>query len=120
MIGWWPLQEGEGERLQDASGNGYDGEWFGEMPPQWKESEAGPVLVFDGADGAVVTPVVEELRRLGREVTLMAWVWREEGGAEGTVLDTWVGEEVSGSFGLWLSAGRPVFEAVSYTHLRAH
>lgn len=112
LVGWWRLDEGEGVVARDESGRGYDAEWVGEEAPRWVKTNDGCVLEFHAEDGGLVTPVMEELVKLEQGVTVAAWVRLAEGGQNGTILDTWVQDELSGSFALWLSEGRPVFEVV--------
>ncbi len=112
LLGWWKLDEDTGTVAVDSSGNGNDGEFVGEPAPVWRSSGDQVVaLELRGGEGAVVMPVIPELTMLGEAVTVAVWLKRGARG-DGTILDTWVEGETSGSVALSLSLGRPVFEVV--------
>jgi hypothetical protein len=61
LLVWWPLDEGQGTKAVDHSGNGYDGVFQG--APQWVAGYAGSALSFDGVDDYVAFdfPAAESL-----------------------------------------------------------
>ena len=72
----WLFEEGAGDVVKDASGNGHDGEFEGK--PKWVKAKFGGGLEFPGNDGGYV--VVESTKKLELEtLSIEAWVKVEEG-----------------------------------------
>ncbi len=78
LIGWWVLDDGTGEVVEDRSDGGIDGTLFG--APAWEtDAEHGTVLVLDGTDDYVEIPGAYELETY----TLSLW-FRFDGTPGGT------------------------------------
>lgn len=72
----WLFEEGTGDVVKDASGNGHDGEFAGK--PKWVKAKFGGGLEFPGNDSGYV--VVESTKKLELEtLSIEAWVKVEEG-----------------------------------------
>ena len=67
-IGVWLFDEGNGNKVKDASGNGHDGEIVGEVA--WADGKFEKALKFDG--GHVLVPH-EDVMNL-RQWTMTAWI----------------------------------------------
>lgn len=72
LIAYWPLDEGTGEIVQDASGNGHDGER--RNGPEWVEGVRGRALRFDGVDDFVLIPYAPAFDLEGG-LTLSLWAY---------------------------------------------
>jgi len=48
LVAYWPLDEGKGTEIEDATGNGFDGTFKGD--PAWVDGIYGKALEFDGDD----------------------------------------------------------------------
>lgn len=71
LIGYWPLDEGRGDRVADTSQPpAYDGTM---VDAKWVDGKVGKCLQFDGKQGEVVIPVEYSFHNL-RRFTLSAWV----------------------------------------------
>ena len=68
LVGWWPLNDGEGSTATDASGNGNDGDLEGD--PTWVTGVLGGALEFDGDGDYVDTGNADQLD----EYTFAIWV----------------------------------------------
>lgn len=70
VVGWWKLDETEGENAGDSSGNNHTGTLIGN--PQWRPSggKIGGALEFDGVDDYVETDYAADLSSW----TVAAWV----------------------------------------------
>ena len=74
LVAHWPLDEGAGAIVRDASGNGNDGQIRGAT---WLKLGDGHVLLFDGEDDYVNCGSGPALDLRG-PMTLTAWIWPEE------------------------------------------
>lgn len=71
----WLFEEGAGEVVKDASGNGHDGDFEGS--PKWVKGKFGTGLEFPGDSSGYV--VVESTKKLElEELSIEAWVKVEE------------------------------------------
>jgi hypothetical protein len=87
VLGWWPLNEGEGTVAVDISGNGNDGTLEGS--PEWIDDPArGTVLSFSGSPDHVDTPVTIPAMTLENSFTWLFWCKQvgDGGGANMVVL----------------------------------
>ena len=72
----WLFEEGAGDVVKDASGNGHDGEFAGK--PKWVKAKFGGGLEFPGNDSGYV--VVKSTKKLELEtLSIEAWVKVAEG-----------------------------------------
>jgi hypothetical protein len=79
-VGWWKLDEGEGDKAYDSSGNGNVGTLTTMDPPNdWVTGKFGKALDFDGNDDWVDVNVGSKLQ-LGNNVSESAWVYPTENG----------------------------------------
>ena len=69
LVGYWPFDEGTGIGAKDVSGNGNDGEFFGE--PKWVDGVYGKALDF-GGESYVIVPDSESLD-ITDTLSIMAW-----------------------------------------------
>ena len=69
-VGAWLLDEGSGNKVNDASGNGNDGEFVGS--PKWVEGVFGSALHFNGRNDMIPVGQDESLRI--SEGTMMNWI----------------------------------------------
>ena len=70
LVAYWPFDEGSGEEVIDATGNGYDGTFQGD--PEWTNGTQGTALEFDGNDYVDVPGVVDVNPE---SITVAAWVY---------------------------------------------
>ena len=70
VVGVWLFDEGEGEVLEDISGNGHDGIIVGK--PKWVDSNFGKALEFNGQGEVVEVPELG-LVDPTTEVTIVTW-----------------------------------------------
>lgn len=70
LVGYWPFDEGSGKKVNDASGNGNDGEIVDN--PEWVQGKFETALNFAGNGSHVVVADNESLD-LTDAVTCMAW-----------------------------------------------
>ena len=73
LVAHWPLDEGEGEIVQDVTGNGHEGAFNGN--PIWVEGIQGSALEFDG-QSHVSVPSVSGVKP--ESLTMAAWVYFNE------------------------------------------
>ena len=76
LVGWWPMNEGGGTRVNDISGNGNHGA-FGNItqgPTSGRTGGAlGGAVRMDGSDDQITVPTSKSLAVLG-DITLCAWI----------------------------------------------
>jgi hypothetical protein len=70
LVAYWSMDEGTGDAVSDASGNGNDGTRYG---PAWISGQRGSALDFDGTDDYVEVADDDTLD-LTSGATVMAWV----------------------------------------------
>jgi hypothetical protein len=71
LVGWWKLDDGQGDVAKDSSGNGNDGDISGN--PQWVEGVIGGALDFDG-DGDYIDCGSADILGDMSEITVSAWL----------------------------------------------
>ena len=69
LVAYWPLDEGTGTEIKDATGNGYDGTFKGD--PAWVDGMYGKALEFDG-DDHVEVPAAADVNP--ESITMATWV----------------------------------------------
>ena len=73
-VGLWSFESGVGDKVVDASGNGFDGTLVGE--PDWtRDGKFGGALVFDGLSRYVEIPAQDAFDLA--EFTVELWFWAE-------------------------------------------
>jgi len=68
----WPCDEGKGDTLEDASGNGFDAEIAGGH--KWEEGKFGGAVSLQNTSAAVVGDVVSSTAKTG-EITMACWIF---------------------------------------------
>jgi hypothetical protein len=71
LVGYWPMDEGSGDTVADASGNGNDGT---AMDTNWVEGKYDKALEFNGATSIVDIPYFDQVTPVGG-ATISAWVY---------------------------------------------
>ena len=71
LVGYWPLDEDDGNSSIDLSGNGNDGEIQGNV--EWVEGKFGSALEFSGAGTFIVED--SESLRITDALTIEAWIY---------------------------------------------
>lgn len=71
LIGYWSMDEGNGDKVADASGNGHDGT---AKNTKWVDGKYDMALEFNGTDSIVDIPYSEEMTP-SEGATLAAWVF---------------------------------------------
>ncbi len=71
LIAAWPLDEGEGEEIHDASGNGHTGEFFGN--PEWDDGRFGKGIRFHGSPDHIEVPDPDH-KLTPKNITMVAWI----------------------------------------------
>ena len=69
LVGYWPFDKGSGKEVKDASGNGNDGEFFGD--PKWVDGMHGKALDFAGESYVIVPD--DDVFDITDTLTIMAW-----------------------------------------------
>ena len=102
LIGYWPLDEGTGGQVFDASGKGHTGTINGATwaTPGWDGRKS--CLLFNGSSARVEVPHANDLRFAATaKYTLAAWVnWTTLAGHWSGVVTK--GREVGNWYGIWL------------------
>ncbi len=80
LVGCWPMEEGSGTMVIDATANGNDGTLVNDGGTMWvadRFGNAGKALHFDGTNQYVKVPDASSLHITG-DITIAAWVKPEE------------------------------------------
>ena len=70
LVGYWPLDEGTGNKVNDASGQGNIGTITGAT---WANGKRGKALIFNGSSDKIVIPNSTNLNISGSEITSSVW-----------------------------------------------
>jgi len=73
LVAYWPLDEGEGTEIEDATGNGFNGAFKGD--PAWVDGMYGKALEFDG-DDYVEVPDAANIKP--ESITMATWVYFDD------------------------------------------
>jgi hypothetical protein len=71
VVAVWLMDEGSGEEIGDASGNGHTGDFFGD--PGWDDGKFGKGVLFHGAPDHIEAPDPDH-ELTPPNITLMAWI----------------------------------------------
>ncbi len=71
LVGYWPMDEGSGDTVADASGNGNGGT---AVDTNWVEGKYDKALEFNGATSIVDIPYFDQVTPVGG-ATISAWVY---------------------------------------------
>jgi hypothetical protein len=99
LVGYWPMDEGSGAGVGDASGNGRNGRQSG---AEWCEGKLGGGLKFNG-NAEVAVPDDKDLRVTG-DFTVMFWV-RRDGPTADWARIVGKGDPNKRTFGIWWFPG---------------
>ena len=105
----WLFEEGAGNVVKDASGNGHDGEFEGS--PKWVKAKFGTGLEFPGDAGGYV--VVDSTKKLElEELSIEAWVKVEEatGKWQGMICKQQAGCN-NRNYGIWVHVDKSTLHA---------
>lgn len=105
----WLFEEGAGDVITDASGNGHDGEFAGKL--DWVKAKFGTGLEFPGDNSGYI--VVESTKKLELEtLSIEAWVKVEEatGKWQGIVCKQQAGC-TNRNYGIWVHVDQSVLHA---------
>ena len=86
LVAHWPFDEGTGTSLEDASGNGHDGDIKGEV--KWIDGPFGKALEFDGETGLATIATSAKLN-FGDDFSVLLWVRTNQVRAKNA--DWWMG-----------------------------
>jgi prepilin-type N-terminal cleavage/methylation domain-containing protein len=83
LVGWWPMDEGSGDRTGDGSGHGYEGAL---TSVSWSPGYTGGGLYFRGSGSRVLVPDSDALD-ITRTLSLEVWLLRsaDQNGYEGLI-----------------------------------
>ena len=81
IVGIWLFDKGGGNTVKDASGNGHDGEFVGDL--KWVEGNSGKALEFPGAKDNYVSIPAEESFSIDK-FSITAWI--KTGNPEGRAI----------------------------------
>jgi hypothetical protein len=73
LVAYWPLDEGKGTEIEDATGNGFNGTFKGD--PAWVDGIYGKALEFDG-DDYVEVPDAANIKP--ESITMATWVYFDD------------------------------------------
>jgi hypothetical protein len=98
LVGWWKLDDGSGQKLQDSSGQNRHGSLFGES--EWEKGRVNQALRFRGNQPRATVPDEQALRLTG-DMTVAVWFLLESRSND------WVrlvgkGAPETRNYGLWL------------------
>lgn len=71
-IGYWNLDEGQGNTVNDTSGNSYTGNWNGTIANQWTQGKYGKSGYFNASDDVTITS--NQTLEATRGATFELWV----------------------------------------------
>ena len=74
LVGYWKFDEGSGTTVQDSSGNGNTGTWYGTLGNQWASGKTGGAGQFDGTTNYVSAGSASILNIGGGDFTVSAWI----------------------------------------------
>jgi hypothetical protein len=91
LIAAWPMDEGEGEEIHDASGNGHTGEFLGN--PEWDDGRFGTGIRFHGSPDHIEVPDPDH-KLTPKNITLVAWINLDNITGNHSILEQydWVGD----------------------------
>jgi len=73
LVAYWPLDDGQGNEISDATENGHDGTFNGD--PEWVDGVYGKALAFDGDDFVEVASVADVKPE---SITMATWVFFDD------------------------------------------
>ena len=83
LAAWWELDDGAGTTVVDGSGNGHDGQTFGD--PAWVAGMYGTALEFDGVDDRVEMPTTSPAQGFPATDGEVTWaLWFKTGSGTGS------------------------------------
>ncbi|MBW1945537.1 MAG: hypothetical protein JRJ51_22300, partial [Deltaproteobacteria bacterium] len=102
LVGYWPL---DGDAT-DASGNGLNGEVFGNVvPAEDRQSNAGSAMLFPGAQNSYIELGDPPQLQITGAMTLAAWIRIDSYDSNGRIISR-IGTSNARSFSLNIENGR--------------
>ena len=91
VVAAWLLDEGKGEEIKDASGNGHTGEFFGN--PEWTDGKLGKGIRFHGAPDHIEVPDPDH-KLTPKHITLVCWLNLDNVSGNHSILEQydWAGD----------------------------
>lgn len=91
VVAAWLLDEGSGNEIHDASGNGHIGEFFGD--PEWDDGRFGKGIRFNGASDHIEVPDPDH-KLTPKNITMVAWVNLDNVSGNHSILEQydWAGD----------------------------
>jgi hypothetical protein len=74
LIGYWSFNEGTGTRVEDISGHGNHGTWYGSSTSHWADGKFGKGGIFNEANSDYVSCGSSEVHNINGNITISAWV----------------------------------------------
>ena len=113
LVGWWPMEEGGGSILVDASGSGNNAALSG--APTWGAGVIGSALHLNGTTDQGLVPDAASLDITGA-ITLAAWIKPEKSGTQ-YVIKKAIGSSASNGYELSLSSTGKAFGRLNTNNL---
>jgi len=89
LVGYWPLDEGDGDGAEDWSGNGNDGEIMGNV--EWVNGKFGSGLEFFGSAGSTFIVQDSESLKITDSLTIEAWFYPMANPQKGGIITKYKG-----------------------------
>lgn len=91
LVAAWSMDEGQGGEINDSSGNGHTGEFFGD--PEWVDGKFGKGIRFDGAADHIEVPDPDHLLTPAN-ITMVAWINLDNVAGNHSILEQydWAGD----------------------------
>jgi len=91
VVAIWLLDEGKGQEIKDASGNGHTGEFFGK--PEWTDGKIGKGIRFHGAPDHIEVPDPDH-KLTPKHITMVCWLNLDNVSGNHSILEQydWAGD----------------------------
>ena len=91
LVAVWLMDEGKGKEIEDASGNGHTGEFFGN--PEWVDGKFGKGIRFHGEPDHIEVPDPDH-KLTPKHITMMCWLNLDDVSGNHSILEQydWAGD----------------------------
>lgn len=91
VVAIWLLDEGKGQEIKDASGNGHTGEFFGK--PEWVDGKLGKGIQFHGVPDHIEVPDPDH-KLTPKHITMLCWLNLDNVSGNHSILEQydWAGD----------------------------